>query len=72
MLSVLSESVMPSRVSRSSAAHVFQSVNKDHSVNDDEVRLLDPDEFVFFMKKLLQQIAMAERGCIEQHLSSRL
>ena len=57
--------LMPSRVSRSSAAHVFQSVNKDHSVNDDEVRLLDHDEFVFFMKKLLQQIAMAERGRIE-------
>ena len=53
--------LMPSRVSRASAAHVFQAVNKDHTVNDDEVRLLDSNEFVQYMKKLLAQVVCAER-----------
>lgn len=57
--------LMPSRVSRASAAHVFHAVNKDHTVNDDEVRLLDSTEFAQYMKKLLAQIACAERYVLQ-------
>jgi len=53
--------LMPSRVSRASAAHVFHAVNKDHTVNDDEVRHLDSNEFVQYVKKLLGQVVVAER-----------
>ncbi len=53
--------LMPSRVSRASAAHVFHAVNKDRTINDDEVRHLDSNEFVQYMKKLLGQVVVAER-----------
>jgi hypothetical protein len=52
---------MPLRVSRASAAHVFHTINNDHSVNDDEVRMLDANEFLQYMKKLLPQVVLAER-----------
>jgi hypothetical protein len=53
--------LMPMRVSRASAAHVFHAINKDHSVNDDDVRNLDSNEFMQYMKKLVPQVVNAER-----------
>ena len=53
--------LMPTRVSRATAAHVFHAINKDYSVNDDDVRLLDSNEFSHYMKKLLPQLVCAER-----------
>jgi hypothetical protein len=49
------------RVSRSTAAHVFHSINTNHGVNDDSVRHLDSLEFMHYMKKLMPQLACAER-----------
>ena len=53
--------LLPQRVSRATAAHVFHAINKDYSVNDDDVRLLDSSEFLHYMKRLLPQLVCAER-----------
>ena len=52
--------LMPHRVSRSAAAHVFYAINTKHSVNDEAVGHLDSNGFMLYVKKLVPQLA-AER-----------
>jgi len=53
--------LMPHRVSRSTAAHVFYAINTYHSVNDDAIGHLDSNGFMLYMKELVPQLAAPER-----------